>query len=275
MKLRGPAAAAMLVLLANAWALVGVARNRAGEPEAEIVLTERELPLLTGENPEGKALAFGLSWRRPALTEDDELPWLDERKLQEIGFDARVPLSSAEAAEYYQRQAPRSVYVVLEYEGPSWDDTLARLRRRLDAIRERSPAAPEMKAEEDRLAMVEGSGSRLIPIDAGTDPAALRSKHPDRLRTILLPGVVRVTTWFRLTGTERKRSPGPVATGRMERLLVDRLSVPAGLRDALDTLPPVSMEGAGPRYEVTLRIGRKLEPWIAGIRPLPPASHAR
>ena len=43
MKHAGVFAPAAIVLLANAFALIHAAINRSGQPEAEIVLTEREL----------------------------------------------------------------------------------------------------------------------------------------------------------------------------------------------------------------------------------------
>jgi len=57
-----------LVILTNAFVLIGVAYNRASEPEAEITLTERELPLAYGafQTDENTELALRLHWQHPA-----------------------------------------------------------------------------------------------------------------------------------------------------------------------------------------------------------------
>ena len=46
MRRAGPVLAVAVVIVANALALVAVARNRAGEPEAEALLTEHGMRLL-------------------------------------------------------------------------------------------------------------------------------------------------------------------------------------------------------------------------------------
>ena len=56
--------AATLVLLANTLALIHAARNRAGQPEAEITLTDREL--YYHRNLDDSGVALSLRWVDPA-----------------------------------------------------------------------------------------------------------------------------------------------------------------------------------------------------------------
>jgi len=46
--------------------------------------------------------------------------WLDQPKLQGLGFDCSVNPSSPDSARYYERQRARQVFVALEYDGAAW-----------------------------------------------------------------------------------------------------------------------------------------------------------
>src|SRR3954466_849172 len=90
-------AAGALVLIANGFALVHVALNRSGEPDAELALAERELTYYADRDDSGVTLT--LRWvdagapRYSAAVTADELEsrnWLNRNKLTELGFDCRV-----------------------------------------------------------------------------------------------------------------------------------------------------------------------------------------
>jgi len=116
-------AAAAIVLVANMFALVHAWRNRSGSIETNITLTERELPLSYNLNEDDTGVSLDLrwlglvrasfGWERPAL-------WLDQKALQELGFDTSVAPSDDKAIEFYQRQRARRAFVALEYDGPAW-----------------------------------------------------------------------------------------------------------------------------------------------------------
>ena len=56
--------------------------------------------------------------------EDDGAPgWLNAAKLQELGFDCRVPVASPHARDHYHSVPPVLLYVVLEFEGEAWKKT--------------------------------------------------------------------------------------------------------------------------------------------------------
>ena len=124
MRRAGPVLAAAVVLVANAFALVGVARNRAGAPEAEVLLTERELPLAPWSD-DSTGVFLQLEWQRSLRGSRLEMPWFDRAKLESLGFDCSR--FEKESRARYGRLVPRRAYVVLEYDGPA-------SARRLEAV---------------------------------------------------------------------------------------------------------------------------------------------
>ena len=79
--------AVALVIVSNLVVLIGVARNRSGEPEATVRLTERELGFLH-HDPESSGMILGFR-----LNRDDEADWLDRAKLETLGFDCSLPVT--------------------------------------------------------------------------------------------------------------------------------------------------------------------------------------
>jgi hypothetical protein len=279
MRQAGPVLAVAVVILANAVALGRAARNRAGEPEAELLLTERELPLAPWSD-ESTGAFLRLEWQRSFPGSKVESPWFDRAKLESLGFDCSYPPDGEDARERYARMVPRKAYVVLEYDGPAW-------RRWLEA-REAEPSMKDAPPQNPRA-----SASRLVPIDAGLDPDALRRLHPDRSRCLIVPAIVG-PRWTGLEEREGDRAGKAVVAGRIQSILVSELHVPkdlgallASLRAADSALPGPARPRDGdrpgtpfprrrhtsPRYEVLLRYGAHHEPWVArvGPRAMPPS----
>lgn len=262
MRRRGPILAAAVVLVANVVALVGVAGNRAGKPEAELLLTERELKVAPWSD-ESTGVFLRLEWQRSPPGSKPGWPWFDRSKLESLGFDcARW---EREARNRYGRMVPRRAYVVLEYDGPAW-------ARWLEA-READPK--ETPPGSSRI-----SASRLVPIDVGLDPGELRRLHPEPSRHLIVPAIVG-------PGPAEDASGGKVVLGgHIQFVLVSEIHVPrhlaatlASLRDADaaagSAAGPEPRGGAvpqrrhaPPRYEVLLRYGARHEPWVAEVRPL-------
>ena len=268
MRRLGPVLAVAVVLLANALALVGVARNRAGEPEAEVRLTERELPPAPWTD-ESTGVFLQLEWPRTFPGSKVDLPWFDRAKLESLGFDCSHPVEAKDAREHYGRMVARRAFVVLEYDGPAWG-------RWIEA-RDAQPAEKDAPAEDARV-----WASRLVPIDVGLDPGELRRLHAERSRYVIVPAIVGAGR----TGD----GPGGkvVLGGHILYVLVSEIHVPKGLgallaelraadaavpappRDEAPSGPPVlPRRHAPPRYEVLLRYGAHHEPWVAEVRPLP------
>jgi hypothetical protein len=119
----------------------------------------------------------------------------------------------------------------------------------------------------DRLEIERQTASRLVAVDAALDPAALRTKYPDRKQVMILPALARVI----LEGYP------PYLRGGIMSLATDSLNVPEALRwnaylqyyynpytyekDRVKIYPPP--------YAVTLRVGSRYEAWVASVRALP------
>jgi len=276
-----------VVAAVNVAVLAGVARNRAGTPDATVVLDERELEMVSLEREQtGRQLrlryqnAFSTEDPRPASLQDAIAPRFVERaELEALGFDCSVAPGNETAAAFYQIVLHRPAFVVFSIGGPAWDERVAawqaRSRQRIDEEIARGElsgesleqARAEVDAAPQRL-------SRLMPIAVGPDADVLRADHPDRQSTIILPGVVRL---HHIGPTD---PGGPSLQGHLVQLYPVVLDVPRDRRAPLDALPePPALRPPGrapnrgfamldrsPRYEATISVGRRLQPWVVEIR---------
>lgn len=263
----------ILLATVNYTMLSRVAANRQGQPDARLLLTERELPKINRLAQENNGVALRLAWRTLSRVEteyDDRKPsWLSGKKLEELGFHF------ADALEVEQRRdrAPlsRQVFVVLEYNGGAYHNAIRRAERAVEKEEDALRANPADKGLQSarqqakkRLRNEEISQSRLFAVDAGLDPQRLRASYDDASRFIVAPGVVRLT--YRI---ENGRA---WATGQIDEISVDKVHVPLEQRRALDAILQQSKASQGenkpPRYQAELLYGSRREPWIAAIRPL-------
>lgn len=270
--------AAALVLASNLAAWGFAALNRSGEPEAILELTERELRL-PAKQADNTALALELVLERPRDPRDPRRPeppreagWFDRAKLESIGFDCTMPVTK-ENERYYRERPPRSTYAVLEYDGDGW-------RRQVEASAAEPPepaAAPAgtggapQPGTSRRTALDPLRDSHLAVIDVGNEPSALRARYPDRRRI----AIVEATAVLQFVSNAGQP---PFLTGRVTSVLPGEINVPREWQRLLESLqtegapttwPPPSQE---PRYRVTVKWGRHLEPWIADVQPLPGAA---
>jgi hypothetical protein len=276
MKRWGWLVAGLLVVVANTVALIGVARNRAGEPEAEVTLTERELPMAVRPS-DNTGMALRLNWERPTWRDD----WMDRRMLEALGFDCSVPLDAASAEFHYGKQLSRRAYVVLEYEGEAWAEWLAEQERQIEETaekEERGELQPGATGERRRqLEREKKTRSRLIAIDAAADPAGLRRQYPDRSRFVIAPGIARPWVTHSPDRETERRGP-PELKGRIAELLVRLIHVGRRHRGPFEALdaeptPPPGIRGEpgephAPRYSATLAFGQRYEPWIREVESL-------
>jgi hypothetical protein len=265
MRRYGPWLAAALVVVSNLAAWRVAALNRRGEPEAVLVLTERELRL-PARQAENTALTLSLVFEPPrqARQESRAPGWFDRAKLEAIGFDCSRPVTT-EHAEYYRTRPPRTAYAALEYEGTLW------LKQMEAAARTPPPpwsvAAPE-RAVRNGVARVAPRDpfldSHLVPIDVDTDAAALRARHPNTHAVAIVEATVA------LQYVENAGQP-PFLMGRVTSILPPEIHVPREWRGVLEglqsddqpgTWPPPQHE---PRFRATVTWGRRLEPWITKV----------
>lgn len=270
-----------IIVVTNAVALAGVWWNRQPPADSTPTLSERELglPWRGPRLRENSGLALDLRWRvidRESAEVGSSFPfnsgtprWLDGGRMATLGF-APGDVASDAGRRRYLKQLPREAVLVLELAGPSWEYALARTRE--DAGRHAAAAAANPGSKEfagrarraqDALTREEGSNSRLFVVDAGRDPEALRRQYPDRSRFLLLHGIVRPAVRDSDNGQ-------PLAAGRIGNFRGVRIHLPHAQHATLEPFAsgPTVQPVAGSRYEVSLAIGRRLEPWIVAVRPL-------
>ncbi|MGA3236794.1 MAG: DUF4824 family protein [Bryobacteraceae bacterium] len=254
--------AVSIVLAANALALFHAARNRAGNPEAEMTLTNRELRYFDQSAiDDDSGVTLHLQWTDPNILSNPELEdrpnWFDRQKLQALGFDCGVDPGSPDAARLYQRQRPRQAFVALDYDGAAWHQLLQE--------HEEALAKRRVTPEPDDSAGFSAVMSHLVAIDADLDPVKLRARHPDRRTVLILPAVVAVTL-DRLTyyGVKSASERPPRISGRIQEL-PSSIHVPRPFSDEFRR-PDQSQRKLFNNYTVSLRYGSSLEPWVTGVQ---------
>jgi len=257
MKRTGLLAAILVILLANGLALIGVATNRAGEAVETIALTERELPLQNVDQ-ENSGVYLRLDLCRREFSTGD--PSRDLARLQEVGFDLRIPAGTRGSEVAIM---PRTAYVALELEGDAWQQWLQREQKQLEFDRRQDPAAPQRTS---RGALPERD-PRLAPHLAAVDVAKsiqeLRGRYPDQSKYLIVKAIL-------VLRVEDVKDPASGAvtdhkfTGNVTEILPSVIHVPLPHARLLSPLKPQS--GQEPRYTVTLKYGRNLEPWIDSVR---------
>lgn len=264
-----------ILVLSNLVALAGVAYNRMGEPDATVLLSERELGLPYYWGPKGgnSGVSLRLIWRslpdkeldRPYLGAYSQQPgWLDRAKLTELGFDLSAVDRVPERRMYQLLGQSREVWLVLENDGPAYQAMLARAVAQYEKqqqLAEQNPedqaAALRLQQAEKRLQQERQSASRLFVIDAGLDAARLRSRYPDRKRYLILRG--RVLPFLQSSELDSRQVRGHVVG-----LSVSQVHVPLEYRTVFTDLDAKPRPGSGglPRYDVTLAYGQRHEPWV-------------
>lgn len=263
MRVRLSIFAIVLVVAVNAFVLAGVAWNRSGEPAAILELTERELAMPYSRWSGRESTGVSLSIRRA----DQDHEWLGRDKLAELGFD----VDRYEGRPRHDwRALERRVFVVLEFDGPAFRALRAEREARLAKAREGLESGEtnrkQVEAAEAALERFETAESRLVVIDAGEEASSLRQRYPDRERYAVMRALVHMHATSR-PGQESE----PVVRGRVGRLLPGRVHVPrrfhAPLRRSTDETR--NAYDAPPRYRAVVKFGRRAEPWLAGIEPIP------
>lgn len=267
----------VLLAATNIVVLSGVAYNRGGIPEALIILTERELQLPSMVHEENSGLALRLAWRALGRVEDYSYNddwrsplWFDAEKVKELGFTVNNAPDSGDTERYYQKQLPKEVFIVLEYNGESYREVLQRAELALEEAkdlyvldRENKKLRDSFKTAEKNLARERIMKTRLFAIDAGRDPQKLREKYPDRTRFIIARGVVRP----KYIGENKTKK----VAGHITGLSIEKIHVPLRHRQVFDAVLKESRipEENGiraPRYQVELAYGGRLEPWLVSVR---------
>ena len=271
----------VLILIANVVALLGVASNRSGKPDAVIELTERELKLPYDTNDENSGLALNLRWRVMKKSHDDTYPlypawggylevpvWFDEKKLAEIGFiidDRTCHFDRNKRKEWL----PKNTFIVLEYNGETYQVVLRRAEMEVkktenDLKENKKDKKRQEKYEQAQIDLrTERSwSSRLFAIDVGLDADKLRERYPDRSKFIIMRGIVSMVC-FRL----REMGPPeiPEVAGYISHIRIEKINVPLEYRNFFDPILLQRHDISEPRYKVRVAYGSRFEPWIQSV----------
>ncbi len=244
----GLAAAIAVLALANGWLLAAVAYNRAGEPDARVEFSEREL---TAEasfegSDEDTGVALTLTPPRQGSTTGPS------RARRSWCWSSRARAGAA-----------------------GWRRGLAQEERALAELRREVASGvkgrEELERQERQLGWRRLTATRLVAVDAGRDPAR---RYPDRARYLVLAGVVELSLW-------RRQQDDPLALrGWISRLAVERVHVPLRMRPVLDDYmsdyrdwqraeradPDAIPKTPPPPLRATIAVGRRYEPWLLDVR---------
>lgn len=224
---------AVLPLLVTGITIAGAAWNRSSG-RAPVVLSERELPLrYASDDNSGQSV-----WIRHQYTWGEAISWLNVEKLTSLGFDTSVEPASPDAAAHYGRALRRVAFIALEFNGPAWQAWASEYARNLKQW------TPDADVER-QLA----NSSRLVPVDVDLDAATLEARYPDARTHLITRGLVRVAIYTPKDGRSR-------LSGSIE-LAPDSLYVP----------PDIAASLRSPSYRLSVRYGRRHEPWITGVEP--------
>ncbi len=288
-----------LPLLVNAFVISGVFYNRAGQPKGQIELTERELPLdsyTSYKDRENTGLSLRLelgnnSWQQHYNFASQNYNWFNQKKLEEIGFDCSMPLSSPKAKLHYEKMLARKTFVVLEYEGKAWENARLDVEAYLKETAGKEQR-DEIKKEEyddakEKVANYLKTSSHLFAIDASNDPVSLRKKYTDVSRYIITPAKVNI--YFNepiedcdCDGKGKKTQLATLSVNILE-VLTNEIHVPPEKRPVLENLlkednsESVSIskfhfgsyydkKNRDPYYKVILNYGNRYEPWVVDIK---------
>jgi hypothetical protein len=268
-----------LILLTNAVALLGVYRNRSGDPESLLTLTQRELrqPYGWGMDRENSGMSLQINWRvpsgekyQPYFYSGGNPVWLDQDKMESLGFDVNPPKEMQENFRWASRQLSREVLLVLELDGPAYQQSLQQAQQYAAeqdaklAVQPNDKSLQQLaKTAHDQARMEEDNNSRLFAVDAGLDLDELRDHYPDRNRYAIVHAQVRPSY---LSGLGK-------FTGNIDKLSIDEINVPYEFHSAFDIrVRPAALRqtfggqtSGGRTFEAGVAFGQRLEPWITGI----------
>jgi hypothetical protein len=270
-----------LVLAVNALVLAGVAWNRSGEPQARLLLSERELGSDMYEwmdRTENSGRSLRLNWRVPLLAGDERSPgsgmefwqaqatWLQREQLAALGF------TDAELRPDPQRRLrivpARQAWVAFELDGPAYS---AALEWHASALRDAEMAAASAPEDTELAQRLEQAkieldrertrASRLFAIDVEREHSVLRERYPDRTRYLLLRASIEVSFSYR-SGEEDR------AFGYIDRLHVAEVHVPRRWHREVEAAqhgqfkPEPQVHG----FDAVVVFGRRHEPWIESLQ---------
>lgn len=260
----------LVIVTANIIVISHVAYNRTGAYETIVDLTQRELTLPYYNHEENSGISLQLQWRVQGINEYgysynhhyDSPDWMDADKLRSLGFSMNAAQA---AANRHKRSVPKKAFIVLEYEGKQYQESLAGALQKFELAENAATSNPEDKKLREEFERAKKQlenektiASRLFAIDAGINPDILRKKYSDRSRFIIAPGIVE-QTW----NYENKKA---IAKGYISRLCVESIHVPLEFRKSFgEILSKNKSKDKSCCYRIQIAYGSLFEPWIRSV----------
>ena len=274
--------AAAFLVIANIIVLAGVAYNRSGEPIASLKLTERELalPYRSRSNTENSGLALRLKWNvlssnafdgdyRRYNQESHRIPtWLTQDKMKALGIDVERIKADKENRNYgFVKLNTTEVIIVLEYDGDTYQSIVKAAEKDIQHYRNAVTVNPydidfkkRLERVEKSLKELKTSDSRLIAIDAGLNLQTLKQKYNDSSKYLMLRG--EVYPYWR----------GQTLMAKVKQIFNDKVHIPLPYSKKIKEITGndvvskrYSSKGLEPRFEVELRVVKRLEVWVGGV----------
>ena len=258
-----------LILLVNAIALAGVAWNRSEPADSRLQLSERELD--EGyQSKENSGIALSLDYRWPNERDHGYSNRLSAAKMQELGFTLPTELND-ESVRRYRRQLDRDGLLVLEFNGPLYQQQVQQAQQRLTESSAELDAQPSNEdlqeshqGAREELQREQTRASRLFIIDAGTDLVSLRAQYPDRQRYAIVRGQISAEDW--------QHNDSWQVGGSAQIPVAASINLPQRWHQLFDSLPR-RKDAEESAYSVNdklfnaeLVFGQRLEPWVVQLQ---------
>ena len=205
-------------------------------------------------------LVLRLEWQT-ALGPGGEDTWFDAARLEALGYK-HLPAVTDSMTGRDLLGKEKQGYAVLELAGPAWEKWQAAQQAQRDSLGGAAPAEPmPHHGGPAPRGPWNARGSRLMAVDVGLDPMALRGQYPDRSRYLILPANFRpdfIPSVRDSAGTVTKQAR---IAGRISQILPGTLVVPMPFRDSLLGLGAGAPDSTT-HYEFTMKVGKRLEAWV-------------
>ncbi len=263
-----------VVVLVNACILGKVYVNRSAMT-AQLQLSERELqlPYRYGLAKEDSSARINLRWvtpgTDPALDNIDSWRWQHDRRLQ-LGDAHFASFQFADCAQKTRLNQKRSAWVLLEFNGRSYNNYVAQAEQYAQLMMESTAATPtddetelatKRKEANEFLTTAKTTSSRLFVIDAAAErellEAVLRVHKPIAGSQLLIAPAELRPDYYRCED-DKKHSTEVL----IDNLAVESLYIPQHLASQF---PVDDSSGTNATFTVWVNYGRLYEPWISNL----------
>ena len=183
-----------------------------------------------------------------------------------LGFDVSPSKDMQDDFRWSSRQLAKEVLLVLELDGPAYQQALQRAQQyaaeqdaKLAALPDDKAMQQSAKSAHEEARREEQDNSRLFAIDAGLDLNELRAQYPDRNRYAIVRAQVQPSS----IGGQSK------IAGYINRISIDEINVPHEYHAMFDIRVRPAIERtqtSGRRtFEASVAFGQRLEPWLIDI----------